>query len=407
MLSPYRVLDLTDERGLPAGRMLAGFGADVIQVEPPGGSSARRLGPFFDAACGPDRSAYWAAYAAGKRGITCDFDHPEGQDLLRRLAARADFLFESGAPGAMAARGLGYADLAVINPALIYVSITPFGQDGPKAHYADSEIILWAAGGALVGARDGDLSPLRITVPQAYLHAAGDAAGGAMIAHFERVRSGWGQHVDISVQQSVAQATLSTILAVAVGQMADPPRPAATAAGTKWQVKDGLVELALTGGTATGHFTNNLFRWLLEEGGCGPETAALDWRRMPELTASEQVTPEDITRIRELVAVFLRGRTKRELIEASTRRKFLLAPHFTIADLAESPHLAERGFWQEVEGGPVSGLRYPGLPVRVSGRDFPLRRPAPRLGEHNHEVYVCELGLSGHDYACLLDKGVI
>jgi crotonobetainyl-CoA:carnitine CoA-transferase CaiB-like acyl-CoA transferase len=409
VLSPYRVLDLTDERGLLAGKMLADLGADVIQVEPPGGSSARRVPPLFDAegiaAC--DRSAYWAAYAAGKRGITCDIDRPEGQALVRRLAATADFLFESDAPGAMAARGLGFADLCAVNPALIHVSITPFGQDGPKAGYADSEIVLWAAGGALAGARDGDRPPLRISAPQAYLHAAGDAASGAMVAHFARVRSGTGQHVDISVQQSVAQATLSTILAHAVGQTVDPPRSPTAAAGTKWQVRDGLVELVLAGGVAMGHFTNNLFRWLHEEGGCDAETAALDWRRMPDLIASGAITNDDITHIRAVVADFLAERTKGELIQQAARRKFMLAPVFTTADLAASPHLAERGFWQAVEGAPVPGLRYPGLPEKISGHDFPLRRPAPRLGEHNHEVYVDDLGLSEADLARLRDKGVI
>jgi crotonobetainyl-CoA:carnitine CoA-transferase CaiB-like acyl-CoA transferase len=403
VLSPYQVLDLTDERGLLAGKMLADLGADVLQVEPPSGSSARRIAPFFDERSGLDGSAYWAAYAAGKRGITCNLDHPDGQDLIRRLAASADFLFESHMPGLMAARGLGYDDLAAVNPALVYVSITPFGADGPKAGYADSEIILWAAGGALAGARDGDQPPLRISVPQAYLHAAGDAAGGAMVAHFERVRSGQGQHVEISAQQSVAQATLSTVLAVAVGQLVDPPRPATTAAGTKWPVQDGLVELALGGGIATGHFTNSFFRWLYAEGGCDAETAALDWRRMPDLLANGQVTPDDVTRIRSIVAAFLRRRTKQELIEAAVQHKFMLAPVFTIADLAVSPHLAARGFWQEG----IDGRRYPRFPACFSGRDLPVLRPAPRLGEHDHEIYVDELGLSDADLARLRDTGVI
>jgi crotonobetainyl-CoA:carnitine CoA-transferase CaiB-like acyl-CoA transferase len=402
MLSPYRVLDLTDERGLLAGKMLADLGADVLQVEPPSGSSARRAPPIFDETSAADGSAYWAAYAAGKRGITCDLDHPEGRGLFRRLAASAHFLFESCAPGVMAGRGLGYDDLAAINPALVYVSITPFGADGPKAQYADSELILWAAGGALAGARDGDRPPVRISVPQAYLHAAADAAGGAMVAHLERARSGRGQHVEISAQVSVAQATLSTVLAAAVGQLVDPPRPA-TAGGTKWQVQDGLVELVLAGGMATGHFTNSLFRWLRDEGGCDEATAALDWRQMPAMLADGQVSAEDVTRIRGLVEAFLRRRTKADLLEAASRHKFMLAPVFTVADLAASPHLAARGFWQEIDG----GRRYPGLPARINGRTVPPRRPAPRLGEHDREIYIDELGLSAADLDRLRGQGVI
>src|SRR5262245_43491571 len=115
-LSPYRVLDLTDHRGLLAGRMLGQLGADVVQVEPLSGSPARRVGPFTDDPA-PDNSLYWSAYASAKRGLALDLDKPEGRDLLLRLAARADFLIESETPGVMAARGIGHAELIAANPA--------------------------------------------------------------------------------------------------------------------------------------------------------------------------------------------------------------------------------------------------------------------------------------------------
>ena len=105
-LAPYRVLDLTDHRGLLAGRMLAQLGADVIQIEPPSGSPARAVGPFDDSVQEPHRSLYWAAYAACKRGVTCDLDGEAGRALLRRLVEKADFIIESETPGVMAARGL-------------------------------------------------------------------------------------------------------------------------------------------------------------------------------------------------------------------------------------------------------------------------------------------------------------
>ena len=119
-LSPYRVLDLSDERGLLAGRMLGQLGADVVQVEPPGGSSARAVGRFTDDLA-PNNSLYWSAYASAKRGLVCNPDTAEGRDLILQLAARADFLIESETPGVMAARGLGYTDLAKVNPRLIHV----------------------------------------------------------------------------------------------------------------------------------------------------------------------------------------------------------------------------------------------------------------------------------------------
>src|SRR5216684_2122676 len=99
MLSPYRVLDLTTERGPLCGQMLGDMGADVVKVEPPGGASARRIGPFFNDLPHPDRSLYWWAYNRSKRGITLDLGHQRGRDIFLKLAARADFLIESDNPG--------------------------------------------------------------------------------------------------------------------------------------------------------------------------------------------------------------------------------------------------------------------------------------------------------------------
>src|SRR5271156_5947871 len=118
MLSPYRVLDLTTERGLLCGQMLADLGADVIKIEPPGGSSARTIGPFYKDAPHPDRSLYWWAYNRNKRSITLDLESEAGRALLHRLVERADFLIESDNPGDLARQNLGFADLAKISPAL-------------------------------------------------------------------------------------------------------------------------------------------------------------------------------------------------------------------------------------------------------------------------------------------------
>ncbi len=388
-LDAYRVVDFTNERGLLAGRLLADLGADVIQVEPPEGSSARR------------DSLYWEAYAANKRGVTCDFDTDEGRALALRLCAEADFVFESETPGTMARRGLAYEDVQRLNSRVVYTSITPFGSNGPKARYAESELILWAAGGPLAAHRDGDRPPLRISVPQAYLHAAADAAGGALIAHRAAKRTGLGQHVDVSVVQSVTQATLSRILATAVGDPQGSALVADDAAGkldqsgsgsgtaaTKWHVLDGYVVLHIALGPAAGRFTNNLFRWLHDEGACDAQLAALDWSEVPELIAAGTIGPEVLDRARGAVAEFLAGKTKREVLEASLERKLLAAPIATVADLTESEQLDERSFWVEL-GDHV----LPGPFAHVSADAFTFRRSAPRLGEHNAEVFGEVMGL--------------
>jgi len=353
----------------------------VIQVEPLEGSSARRN--VYD----------WAAYAANKRGVTCDFDTDEGRALALRLCAGADFVFESEIPGVMARRGLAYEDVQRANPRVVYTSITPFGSDGPKARYADSDLVLWAAGGPLAAHRDGDRPPLRISVPQAYLHAAADAAGGALIAHLAARRTGLGQHVDVSVVQSVTQATLSRILATAVGDLQgsalvaddgklDQSGSGSGTAATKWQVLDGYVALHVALGPAAGRFTNNLFRWLKEEGACDERLAAIDW------CEAGTIGRDDLERARSVVAAFLAGKTKREVLEASLERKLLAAPVATVADLAESPQLEARSFWVEL-GDHV----LPGPFARVSADAFAFRRPAPRLGEHNAEVFGEVMGL--------------
>src|SRR5262249_36272740 len=116
MLSPYRVLDLTTERGMFCGQLLGDLGADVIMIEPPGGSPARRLGPFYQDVPPPDRSLFWWALNRNKRSITLDITSSDGQAILRRLVASTHFCIESDKPGALAAHGLGYHVLAELNP---------------------------------------------------------------------------------------------------------------------------------------------------------------------------------------------------------------------------------------------------------------------------------------------------
>ncbi len=420
-LSPYRVLDLTNERGLLAGKMFADLGANVIQVEPIGGSSARQIGPFIEDGPQNEHSLYWDAYACNKRDITCNLDSKEGQHLFRQLCLSADFLFESEAPGVMRVRELSYEALHTINPHLIYTTITPFGSEGPKALYAESEITIWAAGTAIYSHRDGDRPPLRISVPQAYLHAAADAAGGALIAHFARLRSGLGQHVDVSAQISVGQATLSAILGAAVGDLSyekdaqgtrrknviDQSGSGSALKRSKWQVQDGYLELHLTMGPSAGRFTNVLMAWLHDEGAIDEDTARLDWTLLPEHLKSGAFTFDELNRIYERVAAFLRTRTKKELMEVAIRRKLLMAPIATMKDLAESPHLEARAFWHDVEGSNGQHRRLPGPFARTNSDAFTFTRGAPRLGEHNQEVYTELLNLSQEDISMLARQGVI
>lgn len=392
-LSGYRVLDLTDERAMIAGRMLADLGADVVQVEPPGGSTARACAPL-DAG----GSLFFDAYAANKRGVAADPDTAEGQSLIRQLAAATDVLIESADPGLMAARGLDWADLREVNPRLVYVSVTPFGRTGPKAHYAETDLTVWAAGGPLDPHRDGTRPPVRISLPQAYLHAGADAAAGALLALQARELTGRGQHVDVSAQASLGIATLARVLAHAVGDSAPDwektvsPRVDRSGSGAntapsqkKWACLDGTVEFHIGIGPAVGGFTGAFIRWMVDEGAAPAELLHIDWRTVHKRIADGTFTREDMAKVRDAVTAFLATKTKREVLVAAMKRKLLCVPVYDTADVAASEHLAARGFWVELGEGDRR-RRLPGRYAQVNAEAFAFNRPAPRLGEHTTEV---------------------
>jgi crotonobetainyl-CoA:carnitine CoA-transferase CaiB-like acyl-CoA transferase len=416
MLTPYRVLDLTTERGLICGQMLGDMGADVIKVEPVGGSSARQIGPFYKDEPHPNRSLYWWAYNRNKRSITInieDIERDAGRDLLRRLVARADFLIESHNPGYLAERKLGYTDLRAINRGLIYVSITPFGQDGPKANYADSDLIIMAAGGPLILAGDADRPPVRLSVPQAYLHASADAGVAALAAHHERASSGLGQHVDVAAQQSVAMATQSNILAAPYGAFENRRISGGVKLGPieiplVWPAKDGFVAITFLFGSALGIFTARLMRYVCERGFCDEATRDKDWISFGEKLFSGVEPLSEFERVKELVRNFTRSHTKAELLELAVERGFLITPVTTIDEVVESPQFASRNYFQNVAHPELGeSFLYPGPFAKFSASPLEYRRRPPTVGEHNSEIYCGELGLREREIAELTRAGVI
>lgn len=364
-LGPYRVLDVTDHRGLLAGHILAQLGADVVQMEPPGGSDGRHQPPFHPSWPDGENSFYWAAYASGKRSIVCD--PGVDREIWEQLVLSADILLDSAAPGEGRPDWLDPAALELLNPRLIHVSITPFGLTGPKKDWLDSEIALWAAGGPLLLTRDLEGRPLRISVPQAYLHGAATAAGAALIAHAERVRSGVGQHVDVSILQTLPQCTLGAVLAESIGHPNFVPKPGPVrAAGkggpmdlsgsgaltrrSKWPVADGLAEMHLAMGPATGVSSNKLFAWMIEEGQLAEEFHGWDWTTLHERLESGEITWEQIEEARNQVSAFLMQFRKADLMQVALDRGIRIAPIDTIAGLLANEQFAARGFFAQVAG---------------------------------------------------------
>ena len=418
LLAPYRVLDFTDERGIATGRWLADLGADVIQVEPPGGAPGRIKGRPPGATGLPP---VWTAYTHNKRSITCDITSPEGAELATRLAGQADVVIENAGPGMMARYGLGYEQLRALRPELIYVSITAFGPDGPKAGYHDSDLVLWAAGGALNANLSAGRPATRVSAPmQSYLHAAADAAEGALLALTERAASGLGQHVEVSVQASVTVANFKLGMYALLN--ARPPSGNAASGSLSpgapliWETKDGYVHLSLTAGPLTGHFTNTLLAWLRDQDALPGDFPAVDYRVMPQTsgsgmtasaasatgsTAPTVLSPDEQQRLYRAIGDFLLTRTSAQLFEDARRHGLIISPIYRVDQVIQDEQLAARDAWFIRPEYTV-----PGPMGRITGNPVEDRRPAPRPGENNADVYG-EIGLDRDDLAALAERGVL
>ena len=411
LLDPYRVLDLCDERGLLAGKILADMGADVVHVEPPGGSPARNVGPLHGDDPNPEKRLFWWAYAANKRSITLDLENRDGQDLLRKLVAKSDFLIESFAPGYLENLGLDYGQLSAINPRLVMVSITPFGQDGPYSNYQASDIVGMALGGFMYLTGDDDRAPVRISFPHFYLHGGAAGATAAMLAHTYRVTSGQGQYVDVSCQQAVAKTLAHApqiwdIEGAILKRMGVYRQTSGeNRVRINWPCKDGYVNYMVQGGTVA-YSTRALLAWMKEDRFDTSDLDAIDWEKM----GYGAITPELMAQLGGPLGDFFRGHTRAELVQGSLDRRILLFPVATPSALEGHPQLDARGYFRELDHPELKeSVRYPGAFIKSGdGSDIAgvYRRP-PLIGEHNIQIYQEEMGLSSLELETLKRGGVI
>jgi len=411
LLAPYRVLDLTDERGLLAGKILADLGADVVQIEPPGGNPARNIGPFYGDDPRPEKSLFWWAYAANKRSITLDLEQKDGQALLKKMVAEADFLVESFAPGYLDTLGLGYDLLAEINPKLVMVSITPFGQDGPYSNYQATDIVGMALGGFMYLTGDDDRAPIRISFPHFYLHGGAAGATAAMLAHTYRITNGQGQYVDVSCQQAVAKTLAHApqiwdIEGAILKRMGVYRQTSGeNRVRINWPCKDGYVNYMVQGGSVA-YSTRALLEWMKEDSFDTADLDAIDWEKM----GYGAITPELMSQLGEPLGDFFKGHTRAELVQGSLDRRILLFPVATPSALQDHPQLEARGYFKELEHPELGAtVQYPGAFVKSGdGEDIAgiYRRP-PLIGEHNTVIFQGELGITGSELESLKRSGVI
>ncbi|MFC1535058.1 CaiB/BaiF CoA transferase family protein [Thermodesulfobacteriota bacterium] len=405
MLDTYRVLDLTDERGFLCGKILGDLGADVIKVERPGGDPARRIGPFYHDIPDPEKSLNWFAFNGSKRGVTLNIEDSGGKDIFLKLVNNADIIIESSSPGYMDGLGLGYGTLSERNPRLIMTSITPFGQTGPYKDRKASDIDLLAMSGLISLTGDPDRPPLKMCLEQSYYFGSTHAAVGTLMALQFRHASGEGQHVDVSIYETLVRLNYRepfrwefekamTSRAGNIFTRGDPGQR------MLWPCKDGYISWGFVPDKGQ---ISSFVNWMKEEGMAG------SWGKVAwDETVIEDIDKEELIKLQEAIVSFISTRTSQELETAALERRIRISPVNTVDFLEKDEQLISRGFWKSVEHPELdTEITYPGFTYLASEGENEIRFRAPLIGEHNSEFYGEELGLSEENITSLKERGII
>lgn len=377
-LDGLRVLDLTSGTFNYAGKLLAGFGADVVKVEPPDGDPIRYQAPFVTGEEDLELSGRHLHMNTGKRSVVLDLDSAADQARLIRLLKDYDIVIESYPPGYMAARGLGYQALSQVRSDLIYASISFFGQDGPYAHYAGAEIVAEALSGYLRLTGDPDREPVKSYDNLAEQQTALQAAVAIMTAVTQRELTGEGDYLDLAVFEAAmfllggpAQLYIST------GMVAK--RNGTRLLGMSPEVFYPSCIRPCKGGYVHVH-TNTRHPDLMGTLMGVPEL------NDPEIMATPMGHADEIDKLMDR---WLSQHDKFEVVEMAQAMRLPFTEVFTPLELIKDSHLEARGFFQEVEHPRAGVIRQPGAPGMMTKTPWVTRR-APLLGEHQEEVLGAE-----------------
>jgi crotonobetainyl-CoA:carnitine CoA-transferase CaiB-like acyl-CoA transferase len=406
-----RILDLSEDGRMICGKILADLGADVIKIEPPGGSISRTTGPFFKNDPDPEKSLFWFALNLNKRGITLNIETSHGREIFKELVKMATVVVESFRPGYMESLGLGYDDLVLINPSIIFTSISDFGKDGPYRDWYGSDIVLMALSGYLYLCGDDDRPPVRISLPQAYLHAGAEGAAATAMAYYHLLMTGEGQYIDVSSLESLMWLSMQAQMYWDVLKK-NPKRvgPCWITAATgnrsplNWECKDGYITHLLMGG-AEAKRAETLVKHMKEEGMAPDFLMDMDWVNFFDINV---LTQENIDLVSGPIGEFFKRHTKAELLDLAIKKDLLLFPVSTIKDLIDDPQLLYREFWAQVEYDDLGiSFKHPGQFAKFS--EIKPKRPtrAPKIGEHNEEIYLKEMGMTPQELDNYRRMGVI
>jgi crotonobetainyl-CoA:carnitine CoA-transferase CaiB-like acyl-CoA transferase len=379
--SPFAALRIVEcGQGISAAfatKLLADLGADVIKVEPPQGDLTRRRGPFPENTQASEKSGLFTYLNVNKRGVVADLTEPRGREMFRRLLERAGVLIHNVSPAERGSQGVQSEALSKEHPRLIIAAISIFGETGAFANYRGYDLTAAnASGWAFVspGASPyADLPPLRCFGDQCDFQAGVHTAMIALAAYLHRRKSGNGQSIEISEREVVTSLIENNL-------------PHYTYAG---RVASRLGNRVIGPWFIADCSDGQIFVIAVEED---------QWRRLVELMgnpewAHEQLFKDRLSRaqnndaLKVLMSDWLASWKVQDLYRAAQEHRIPFAPINTMQSLFASEHLRQRHFFTEFEQPGIGRLRLPGMPSRYSNSCWAIRRPAPRLGEHNREVF--------------------
>jgi crotonobetainyl-CoA:carnitine CoA-transferase CaiB-like acyl-CoA transferase len=379
--SPFSALKIVEcGQGISAAfatKLLADLGADVIKVEPPEGDVVRRRGPFPEDKPDPENSGLFTYLNVNKRGVVADLTAPDGRQLLSRLLQSADILIHNIAPVARAGHGLESMALSADYPRLLVAAISIFGETGPYANYHGYDLTAAnASGWAFVSpgaSPHEDLPPLRCFGDQCDFQAGVHTAMVVLAAYLHRLQSGKGQTIDIAEREVVTGL-----------------------------IENNLVHYTYAGRVASRLGDRVIGPWFIADCSDGQifvlAVEEEQWQRLVQLMgnpewASEELFKDRLSRaqnndaLKALMSEWIASWKVQDLYRAAQEHRIPFAPINTMQSLYASEHLHERQFFVELEQPGVGRLRLPGMPSRYGNLSWAIRRPPPRLGEHNQEVF--------------------
>jgi len=386
LLSGIRILDLADEKASFCSKILADLGAAVIKVEPPGGDAARNRGPFAGNNAHPEESLSFLYNNINKRGITLDIEHRRGREIFLRLAEKSEVVVETFQPGYLDGLKLGFDVLSRVNPGLVLLSVTGFGQSGPRKNFKTCDSVASAYGGQMVTAGLPAKAPLKPYGDQSYHIASLYGAIAILIARRKQIRTGVGEHIDISIQEAVT-STLEHQMIRYFYEKAVSRRQGSLHWNNLFCIlpcRDGFIQITLF------HQWETLVEWMAAEG-MAEDLQDAHW-------ADETFRLKHVGHVIEVLQRWTEKHTTRELFELGQLMHFPWAPVVAPEAVLKCPQHKSRGFFVDIDGcGGKRSLKVPRLPYIFSSHTVDRCRRAPLAGEDNAEIYVGELGFTRED----------